>query len=343
MTYRKIFVGLLLILISAGMAACRSAAETGTPTPEPQIILTAAAETAIYRLTQAAAQTPSPTPTVASPTPDLAQTQAAATRSAQQTQAALLTPSPTVAQASPTAGQSNLPELAEYVADVTIPDGTDFQPGSKFTKTWRIKNSGSSTWSTSYTFVYISGDKLGAPDRVNLPSTVRPGESVDISVEMTAPAQLGTYRGYWKLLNPNGKFVDNAVYVEIDVVQSGVTPVSSSPTPTNTGAKANVTNISTSVDTETYTGACPKTFNFTSRFTLDIASPVTYRFEAGSETPGFTFNLPPEQTVSFSAGQQQVSVALDFTQSVVGWVRLHISAPVDVTSNQAAFTLICQP
>ena len=343
MTYRSFFIGLLFVLLSAGMVSCRPAAETGTPTIEPQVVLTAAAETAVFRMTEASAQTPSPTVTQASPTPETALTQAYATISAQQTQAANLTPSPTVAQASPTLGAGNLKDLAEYVADITIPDGTDFQPGSKFKKTWRIKNAGASTWSTAYAFVYISGDKMDAPDRVSLPSTVRPNETVDISVDMTAPSQVGTYRGYWKLLNPNGKFVDNAVYVEIDVVQAGVTPVVGSPTPTNTGAKANVTNISTSVDTETFTGACPKTFTFTGRFTLDIASTVTYRFEAGSETSGFTFNLPPEQSIAFPAGQQTLSVALDFSESVNGWVRLHITAPVDVTSNQAAFSLTCQP
>lgn len=338
MTYRKIFI-VLLVLLSAGLVSCRAATETGTPTIEPQMVLTAAAETAIFRLTESGARTPSPTATLASPTPDLALTQAYATISAQQTQAAGLTPSPTTAQASPTLGPSNLQELAEYVADVTIPDGTDLQPGSKFTKTWRIKNSGASTWSTSYAFVYISGDKLGAPDRVNLPNTVRPGETVDISVDMTAPAQNGTYRGYWKLLNPNGKFVDNAVYVEIDVVSGAA---AASPTATQQGAKPNVTDISTTVDTATFTGACPKTFNFTGRFTLDIAGSVTYRFEAGSETPNFTFNLPGATTVNFPAGQQTLSLALEFTGSGSGWVRLHVTAPVDVTSNEATFSLTCE-
>lgn len=343
MIHRSLFIGFLLVSLSAGMVGCRSAAETGTPTPEPQMVLTAAAETAIFRLTEASAQTPSPTVTQASPTPDLALTQAYATISAQQTQAAKLTPAPTAVKASPTSGSSNLKDLAEYVADVTIPDGTDFQPGAQFKKTWRIKNAGASTWSTSYSFVYISGDKMNAPDRVSLPNSVAPNETVDISVDMTAPAQVGTYRGYWKLLNPNGNFVDNAVYVEIDVVQAGVTPVVNTPTPTQPGAKANVTNISTSVDTETFSGACPKTFTFTGRFTLDMASNVTYRFEAGSETSGFTFNLPPEQKVAFPAGNQVLSVALDFSESVNGWVRLHITGPVDVTSNQAAFSLTCQP
>lgn len=332
MNYRTKFLGLLLILLFVGLAGCSTPTETGTPTIEPQMVITAAAETAIFRLTELSALTPSPSATVVSPTP----TQTS-------TPTIQLTPSQTAALASPTLAQSNLSELAEYVADVTIPDGTDFQPGTKFTKTWRIKNSGASTWSTSYAFVYISGEKMNAPDRVSLPNTVRPGETVDISVEMTAPAQVGTYRGYWKLLNPSGKFVDNAVYVEIDVVQAGVTQSVSSPTPTQQGAKANVTNISTTVDLATFTGACPKTFTFTGRFTLDMAATVKYRFEAGSDTPGFTFSLPPEQSVALPAGQQVASVALDFSESVNGWVRLHITSPVDVTSNQATFSLTCQP
>ena len=40
-------------------------------------------------------------------------------------------------------------ECAAFVADVTIADGSYIAPGSTFTKTWRIRNNGTTTWNTN--------------------------------------------------------------------------------------------------------------------------------------------------------------------------------------------------
>ena len=39
---------------------------------------------------------------------------------------------------------------------------------------------------------------------VGLPGNVNPGQSVDVSVDLTAPANNGEYRGYWRLRNASG-------------------------------------------------------------------------------------------------------------------------------------------
>jgi hypothetical protein len=39
---------------------------------------------------------------------------------------------------------------------------------------------------------------------VNLPNAVKPGETVDISVNFTAPSASGTYTSYWRLFSANG-------------------------------------------------------------------------------------------------------------------------------------------
>ena len=95
-------------------------------------------------------------------------------------------------------------DRAQFVTDVTIPDGKTFAPGTLFTKTWRLKNVGSCTWSTSYAMVFDTGDKMGGPDLVNMPSTVAPGQTVDVSVSLTAPNAAASYRGYWKFQNASG-------------------------------------------------------------------------------------------------------------------------------------------
>ncbi len=95
-------------------------------------------------------------------------------------------------------------DRATFVADVTIPDGATLTAGSSFTKTWRLRNTGTCTWTTGYALVFVSGDQMGAPSTLMLPSSVAPGQTVDLSVPMTAPGVAGHYRGYWKLRNAAG-------------------------------------------------------------------------------------------------------------------------------------------
>ncbi|GAB4504320.1 MAG: hypothetical protein Fur0043_13140 [Anaerolineales bacterium] len=95
-------------------------------------------------------------------------------------------------------------DWAQFIADVTVPDGTSYAPGTAFRKTWRLKNIGSCTWTTSYALVFDSGEKMGAPAAVNFPSNVAPGQTVDLSVDMTAPSSAGHYFSYWKLRNASG-------------------------------------------------------------------------------------------------------------------------------------------
>ena len=109
------------------------------------------------------------------------------------------------------------------MADVTVPDGTNVLPGLTFTKTWRLKNIGTCTWTTSYTLVFSSGDALGGSS-VNLPNTVVPGQTVDISVSLTAPTTAGHYIGFWQFKNAAGTLFgigandDKAWWVDINVL-----------------------------------------------------------------------------------------------------------------------------
>ncbi len=129
----------------------------------------------------------------------------------------------------PKASAASYCDSAQFVADITVPDGTNFAPGTAFTKTWRVKNVGTCTWSTSYSAVYVSGEKMGAPASVNLPNNVAPGQTVDITVQLTAPSSAGTYRGYWQLRNAGGVLfglgstANKSFWVEIKVSTTFVT------------------------------------------------------------------------------------------------------------------------
>lgn len=114
-------------------------------------------------------------------------------------------------------------DAAAFVKDVTAPDGTSFGRGVNFTKTWRIQNVGICSWTPSYALVFISGNGLGAPTAVSLTGSVNPGDTVDVSVNMTAPTTDGHYIGYWKLRNASsvlfgiGAQASGAFWVDINV------------------------------------------------------------------------------------------------------------------------------
>ncbi len=122
------------------------------------------------------------------------------------------------------AKQINLTDNAQYVKDVTIPDGTLFPPNKVFRKTWRMRNNGQTTWGAGYQLVFVDGNRLTS-NNVNLPANISPGNEVDISVDMVAPSTGGTYRANWQLQNAQGNRFGEAVFVEISV------PGLSTPTP----------------------------------------------------------------------------------------------------------------
>jgi tRNA A-37 threonylcarbamoyl transferase component Bud32 len=104
---------------------------------------------------------------------------------------------------SPTACSNQI----EFVTDVTIPDGTVMDSGQAFIKTWRLKNSGTCTWTRDYDVVFDRGDNMGAPADYFQPigdHDVAPGEAVDVTIQLTAPAAAGTSTGYWRLQDPHG-------------------------------------------------------------------------------------------------------------------------------------------
>lgn len=118
---------------------------------------------------------------------------------------------------------------AAFVADVTIPDNSQMGPGNGFVKTWRIKNTGTCTWDNRYSLVHSGGDLLGAiTTSFPLVATVAPGQTVDLSVSLIAPAALGSYQSDWKLSTPQGArfglgVSNTAMYVKIVVI--GPTPI----------------------------------------------------------------------------------------------------------------------
>ncbi|HSG25821.1 MAG TPA: NBR1-Ig-like domain-containing protein [Anaerolineales bacterium] len=114
---------------------------------------------------------------------------------------------------------------AGFVKDVTVPDGKIYAPGTTFTKTWRLRNTGTCSWNGNYDLVFDSGNKMGAADVIDLTiGTVNPDDTVDISVNLTAPSASGDYRGDWLLRSDTNEVFglgnsDEPFYVLIEVAK----------------------------------------------------------------------------------------------------------------------------
>ncbi len=124
---------------------------------------------------------------------------------------------------------------AQFVRDETVPDGTIFPPGATFVKTWRLKNVGTCMWTPGYLLAFDHGQNIGpsgrSPDPVALSTAVAPGQTVDMTVNLTAPTAPGHYQADFYLRSATGVSFGvgpsrrGTFWVKIVVVP---------PTPTNT-------------------------------------------------------------------------------------------------------------
>ncbi len=130
------------------------------------------------------------------------------------------------------AGEALTPGMkAAFVADVTVPDNTHYEKGEKFIKTWRLKNVGSEPWPEGTVARFVKGEPMASVEEVEI-GAVRPGETVDISVDMTAPSKDGVFRSQWALY-ANGKMIPGSdMWV---VIQAGTPPQATQPAPSAGG------------------------------------------------------------------------------------------------------------
>lgn len=191
----------ILMILALVLSACGTAS-----TPDAAAIATSAVQTVEAHYTELAAQQPTAT-SMSSPTATLLATEA-------------ITALPTIVPQTP--DSNGKPCYAASVIDVTIPDGVIIAPGSTFTKTWRLQNNGNCPWDSSYTLMFVSGDAMGTIVKVPFTKTVYPDQSVDMSVDLTAPTTNGLYTGYWRIATPYGGtfgvgLYDQSIYVQIRV------------------------------------------------------------------------------------------------------------------------------
>ena len=204
------------------LTACGGSDADATPTLSPEQVQTQAVETFAAVLTQTALAAPTQTPF-----PTLT---ASATFEPFATSAAITLPAVTQpVGVQPTASCYQL----RFVSDVTIPDNTQMTPGQTFTKTWKVKNTGSCAWDAGFKFAFVGGEQMNG-STYTLPSAVAANAETDISVAMTAPNKAGSLRGNWRMQTAGGQYFGDEVYVLIVVGGSTATPTKTSAPPTAT-------------------------------------------------------------------------------------------------------------
>lgn len=110
-----------------------------------------------------------------------------------------------------------LPYDADYESDVEpYTDGAIVAPGQVFTKGWRVRNSGTATWSSAYSLVFVSGTNLATVTSVPLPA-LAPGQVGTVNVPMIAPSVPRLYRSTWRFKNPAGVEFGSSVFALIEV------------------------------------------------------------------------------------------------------------------------------
>lgn len=352
----------ILSVLSIVLSACGGQAAPTATVVDANAIFTAAARTAEAKIALTA-KAAKPTRT---PTQPPAPTEAPAPTAQPIT--------PTVAAAAPAveapAPQSVNGDAAEFVLDVTAPDDTLYKVDDSFTKTWRLKNIGSTTWTTQYAVYFVSGERMNAPESVAVPSTVIPGQTVDISVPMIAPTDPGSYTGFWMLRNADGQAfgigsnANGAFYVKINVTSgsgsssgtvstatatttgstsgSKLPPTGAAPTSTaeatassSSSSSSYFSSVVFTVDQSAAVG-CPHEFVFTASFVAKKATVVSYDFEVdgiGNELNHNT-ELPAPDTISLKAGESwSRTFTLRYKKTGEGYIEFHITAPEQITKD----------
>jgi len=226
--------------------------------------------------------------------------------------------------------------LAEFVTDLTIPDGTVINAGTSFVKSWRLRNVGSCTWTPDYEIVSVGDNPLGGPAYSRLGISIAPGKTIDLALRLVAPAAGGDYSATYRLANASGGLfgvgAGGGESFGVHIVDIALPPFA-------------VTHADLSVNTSVASAICPPgyTFIFNANIVANGPGNVIYHwiFSDGTTTA--------QQTLSFSAaGTQTVSAfwALGISGTLpsnpfAGTASIYIDAPNHQTFGAQPIAIGC--
>jgi hypothetical protein len=215
-------VVLLICLITALMlflSGCSGMNSSATPTDDPiaiqktnvafltQAFATIQMEKATDQSTPTETIQPTGTPTALPPTHTLVPTQTgtASITPILPTSTITITPTKTrtITRTVPTAKpkKDSSPSLCP-ITNQTPSNGAQFKPRSSFTLTWTLRNNSQDTWTqVKLDVAYLSGSHFHRyGDRQDIARNTAPGQTMDVTLKMVAPASAGSYSETWGLV-----------------------------------------------------------------------------------------------------------------------------------------------
>ncbi|KAF5906334.1 BRCA1 1 protein-like isoform X1, partial [Clarias magur] len=121
-----------------------------------------------------------------------------------------------------------VPTMTALFLDENLPDGTCLEPGTKFIKYWKMRNTGNISWTSDTKLKFMWGNlALESQDQkeVAVPF-LKPGQVGMVSVAFVAPMLEGTYTSHWRLAHCGVQFGPR-VWCSIVVVPSSGQKVNS--------------------------------------------------------------------------------------------------------------------
>jgi uncharacterized protein YkwD len=316
--------------------------------------LTALILSACSALGQDPTATLAPTNTV---TPVLIPTQAIATESpATEPPAATdgtVAPTEALATISATADvlrPTNAPDCtnsASFVADVTIPDNTEVAGGTTFVKTWRIANTGTCIWGPDYTLSHYSDERMGAPASITLGVTY-PGQTLDISLSLTAPNSIGSHRANFVIKNPKGLIMkvneDSRLWLIIQVKNTAAAtaaPTTNAPTATQ-GAAVLPTNTTASTTSGNGFANVTCSFSIDQGKMLQVINAVN-AYRSQKNLPNYTVNAQLAQAAQAHASDMACNNLNSHTGSNSSTVKSRVAASGYVAAFQTENVYFSNP
>ena len=124
-------------------------------------------------------------------------------------------------------GRQGAKYKAQFVGHVASADTrtADMAPGERMTKRWRLQNSGDVPWPVGCTLEHVGGANLVAGAHLRCPvPVVAPGGTVDLSVQLVAPAEPGRHVAYFRLRGPDGRRFGSRIWADLSTQQAPAAP-----------------------------------------------------------------------------------------------------------------------
>ena len=103
-----------------------------------------------------------------------------------------------------------------FLADQTIPDGTEVEPGAILEKVWEVENNGTCNYDDRYRLKLIGGSELGAKlEQALYPA--RSGTRFQVHIRFITPLEAGPVRSVWQAFDPQGNPFGDPIYLEVVV------------------------------------------------------------------------------------------------------------------------------